>query len=72
MRRFADGQESVEVAGKTVGEVLHNLAAAHPGLEPVIEDGASLTVNGDYAGESHQMAVSEGDEIYLIQRIKGG
>ncbi|MCW9042870.1 MAG: MoaD/ThiS family protein [Pseudopelagicola sp.] len=72
MRRFADGQETVSVAGKTVGEVLESLATTYPGLEPVIEDGASLTVNGDYAGESHQMPVSDGDEIYLIQRIKGG
>ena len=72
MRRFADGQETVAVLGSTVGEVLQNLVAAYPGLEPVIEDGASLTVNGDYAGESHHLPVAEGDEVYLIQRIKGG
>jgi molybdopterin converting factor small subunit len=72
MRRFADGQETVSVAGRTVGEVLQNLVTAYPGLEPVIEDGASLTVNGDYAGENLQMPIDEGDEVFLLQRIRGG
>jgi len=72
MRRFAEDQEVVSVKGRTVGEVLRSLVAAYPGLEPVIEDGGSLTVNGEYAGESHQMPIKEDDEVYLIQRIKGG
>ena len=72
MRRFAEDQESVNIAGHTVGEVLRNLATAYPGLEPVIEDGASLTVNGDYAGDSHQMPIKEGDEVFLLQRVRGG
>ncbi len=72
MRRFADGQETVSVAGNTVGEVLRNLVAAYPGLEPVIEDGASLAVNGEYAGDSLQMEIREDDEVFLLQRIRGG
>ena len=72
MRHFAEDQEVVSVEGRTVGEVLHNLVTAYPGLKPVIADGGSLTVNGDYAGESHQMPIEESDEVYLIQRIKGG
>ena len=72
MRRFAEDQEVVTVEGRTVGDVLRNLITAYPGLEPVIEDGGSLTVNGEYAGESHQMPIEEGDEVFLIQRIKGG
>jgi molybdopterin converting factor small subunit len=72
LRRFADGQESVEIEGKTVGEVLKNLAAAHPGLAPAIEAGAGLTVDGTFLGSGRNHVLDPEAEVFLMMRIKGG
>ena len=71
LRRFTDGVEVVQVQAETVGQMLDGLVAAHPGLAPVIAAGVSETIDGVLTA-SRFSAVSEANEIYLIQRIKGG
>ena len=61
----------VQVQAETVGQMLDGLVAAHPGLAPVIAAGVSVTIDGVLTA-SRFSAVSEANEIYLIQRIKGG
>jgi len=71
LRRFTDGVEVVQVQADTVGQMLDGLVAAHPGLGPVIAAGVSVSIDGVLTA-SRFAAVSEANEIYLIQRIKGG
>jgi hypothetical protein len=71
LRRFTDGAEVVQVQADTVGQMLDGLVAAHPGLGPVIAAGVSVSIDGVLTA-SRFGAVSEANEIYLIQRIKGG
>ncbi len=44
LRRFAEGQEVVEVEAATVGQMLDALERAHPGLGPAIKAGLSVAV----------------------------
>lgn len=71
LRRFTDGVEVVQVQANTVGQMLDGLVAAHPGLGPVIAAGVSVSIDGVLTA-SRFGAVSVANEIYLIQRIKGG
>jgi hypothetical protein len=71
LRRFTDGVEVVQVQANTVGQMLDGLVAAHPGLGPVIATGVSVSIDGVLTA-SRFGAVSTANEIYLIQRIKGG
>jgi hypothetical protein len=71
LRRLADGQTVVTVEAATLRQMFEALIAAHPGLEPVIRAGVSVSVNG-VIETSLSAVLPEGAEIYLIQRIKGG
>ncbi len=72
LRRFADGADKVEVRGKTVGELLDNIVAKHPGMAPVIKAGVSVSVDGQIIPASRHEPVQEDSEVFLLQRLKGG
>lgn len=71
LRRLADGQQVVTVQARTLREMLEALVQAHPGLQPVIKAGVSISVDGVIRPDL-STPVSDEAEIYLIQRIKGG
>ena len=71
LRRFTDGVEVVPVEAATVGQMLDGLVVAHPSLAPVIASGVSVSIDGVLT--ANRFAPISGDnEIYLIQRVKGG
>jgi molybdopterin converting factor small subunit len=72
LRDFADGQTTVEIEAKNVGEVLSGLVAAYPGLEPTIEAGVSVAVDGKIIASSLTEPVHPDSEVYLLQQLKGG
>ncbi len=71
LRRFTDGALRIEVAPGTVGQILDGLAATYPGLGPIFEAGISVAVDGEIVN-GRNIAVPEGAEVYLMQRVKGG
>ena len=71
LRRLADGQEVVTVEAATVGEMLDALVTAHPGLGPLVQAGLSVAIDGEMTNSRH-LPVAPGQEIYLMQRLKGG
>ncbi|MDO8985744.1 MoaD/ThiS family protein [Cypionkella sp.] len=71
LRRFAGDQTVISVSGSTVREILDALVKAHPALLQVIKAGVSVSLNGQIV-TNMSTAVDPLDEIYLIQRIKGG
>lgn len=72
LRRFADGQEVVEVDAATVGQMLDALEKAHPGLGPAIKAGLSVAVDGEVIANSRAAPVKADSEVFLLQRLKGG
>lgn len=71
LRRLTDGAETVEVEASAVGEMLDALCAAHPGVKPVVDAGVSVVIDGEMSTSRHQPIRPE-NEIYLMQRLKGG
>lgn len=71
LRRFAADQTVVAVQAQTLREMLDALTTAHPALLPFIKAGVSVAVNGQIKTDLNTR-LAETDEIYLIQRIKGG
>jgi sulfur-carrier protein len=80
LRQFANGQEMIEVDGKTVGECLKNLVKKYPGVESSIfgKNGKLSNIVEIYL--NHQSAypnelakpVKDGDEIHLTMMLAGG
>jgi len=71
LTRFTDGKREVEVKATTAGGALDALVAAYPGLEPIIEAGVSVVIDGEMVPDRNA-PVAPGSEIYLMQRLKGG
>jgi molybdopterin converting factor small subunit len=80
LRAHADGAESVEGAGATVGELLADVTAKHPALRERIFDGEELRrfvnvyVNNEDIRYLDDLAtaVAEKDEVSIIPAIAGG
>ena len=72
LRSLADGQEFVEVRAATVGQMLDALVAAYPGLGETVDAGVSVSIDGKIYAQGLAQPVAEENEIYLLQRIKGG
>ena len=72
LRSLADGAESVEVRASNIGQMLDALVEAVPALSDPIEAGVSVSIDGKIYAQNLTQPVEEGQEIYLLQRIKGG
>lgn len=72
LRALAGGAESVQVEANTVGEMLDALAREYPGLADMLEDSVSVSIDGAIIAQSLTHPVKAENEIYLLQRIKGG
>ena len=72
LRRFAEGQEVVEVDAATVGQMMDALERAHPGLGPAIKAGLSVAVDGEVIANNRAATVKADSEVFLLQRLKGG
>ena len=72
LRRLTGGEIKVTVEASTIGEMLDALVRAHPALEPVIEAGVSVAVDGEIVANNRAMRISDHSEIFLLQQIKGG
>jgi molybdopterin synthase sulfur carrier subunit len=72
LRRFTDGADVVEVEAKTVGEMMKALVEAHPGLDPVIKAGVSVSVDCKLIARGLHEQVSDDSEVFLLRQLKGG
>jgi molybdopterin converting factor small subunit len=72
LRAYTGGQDKVEVEAKNIGELLDGLVDAYPGLEPVIEAGVSVAVDGRLIFNDLTEPIKPDSEVYLLQQLKGG
>ena len=78
LRKYADGEEQVDVSGKTLGELIDNLEAAYPGTrkhliaDEQIKPGMAAVV-GHLATRRGLLQKLEPDtEVHFITAISGG
>ena len=80
LRSHAGGQDKVEAAGATVGEILANLGTAFPTLRERLFDGEELRrfvnvyLNNEDIRYLDDLAtpVAENDEVSIIPAVAGG
>jgi molybdopterin converting factor small subunit len=80
LRQFTNGQETIEVDGKTVGECLKNVVKKYPAMESSIFGGNGklsnvveiyLNLQSAYPNELAK-PVKDGDEIHVTMMLAGG
>jgi len=80
LRRFTDGEQVVEVEGKTVGECIQNLIRKYPDIKSSLLDKrgdllkiVEVYVNGESAYPNElAKPVKGGDNIHLTLMLAGG
>lgn len=72
LRTHTGGQSVVEVEAQNIREMLVALELAWPGLGPVIEAGVSVSIDGRIIANGLGEKITPDNEIYLMQRLKGG
>jgi len=72
MKPYVDGQDSVEIEAKNIGELLRKLVEAYPGLAPIAAEGIAVSIDDILYQHSHTQPIPEGSEVYLLPQLKGG
>lgn len=67
-----DDQTVVEVEAGTLRELLDALAEKYPGLEPQLDRGVSVAIDGRVYNDSWATPIREDSEVVLLARLKGG
>jgi len=78
LRPLADGRETLDVGGSTVGELVRNLAAVYPELALRLLDGdrlrsnISVAIDGEVSTLGLLDSVGDDAEIHFVPAIAGG
>ncbi len=72
LRPAVGGADFVEIEAKTIRLLMTKLAESYPKLEPLIEDGVAVSINGTIYQDDWSKIIPTDAEIYLLPRIEGG
>ena len=72
MKHHTGGLTEVDLYANNTGELLISLVEKYPALKPVVDAGVSIVIDGKVMAYSLSEPVHSENEIYLLQRIKGG
>ncbi len=68
----AGGNKQVEVDAKNIRELFAKLAVEYPGLEPLIDNGIAVAIDGVIYRDTWSKELPEDAEIVLLPRLAGG
>lgn len=68
----AGGNKKVEVEARNIRELFAKLAAEYPGLEPLIDNGIAVAIDGVIYRDTWSKELPEEAEIVLLPRLAGG
>ncbi len=72
LRALADGRDTVEVEANNTRQMLDALAEKYPALEPVIESGVSVAIDGQIYRDAWFTPISDDSEVVLMPYMAGG
>ena len=80
MQSLTGGQQRVQVAGRTVRQVINNLEEQYPGVKAILYDaeeddlqtGVAVIVDGEASQIGLLERVSESSEVHFLPAIGGG
>jgi sulfur-carrier protein len=68
----AEGNSKVEIEAKDIRELFKKLTERFPGLEPLMERGVAVAIDGTIYRDTWSKELPAGGEIYLLPRLSGG
>ncbi|OWK21856.1 MoaD/ThiS family protein [Mesorhizobium amorphae] len=68
----AGGKNKVDVEAKDIRELFRKLGEQYPGLEPWIDRGIAVSIDGVIYRDTWSKELPQGAEIFLLPRLAGG
>jgi molybdopterin synthase sulfur carrier subunit len=68
----AGGVKKVQVDARDIRELFARLKERYPGIEPFIESGIAVSIDGVIYRDTWSKELPEGAEIFLLPRLAGG
>ena len=68
----AEGNSKVEIEAKDIRELFKRLSERFPGLEPLMERGVAVAIDGTIYRDTWSKKLPASGEIYLLPRLTGG
>jgi molybdopterin converting factor small subunit len=68
----AGGKDKVDIDAKDIRELFRKLAEEYPTLEPYIERGIAVAIDGVIYRDTWSKELPQGAEIFLLPRLVGG
>ena len=72
LRPHAGGAEAVVLEARTIRDLLTALGDGYPGMEPYLETGIAVSIDGVIYQNSPGQTIPVGAEVYLLPRLRGG
>lgn len=72
LRRFADGQDALELDVGTVRDLFRELGQRFPAMAPHLEQGVAVAIDGQIYQDALFQAIGEDSEVHVIPQIGGG
>lgn len=68
----AGGETTIDVEAKDIRQLLRKLAERFPGLEPLVDNGIAVSIDGVIYRDTWSKELPEDAEIILLPRLAGG
>ena len=68
----AGSKNKLDIEAKDIRELFRKLTEQYPGLEPYIERGIAVSIDGVIYRDTWSKELPQGAEIFLLPRLVGG
>ena len=72
LRAAAGSKNKLDIEAKDIRELFRKLTEQYPGLEPYIERGIAVSIDGVIYRDTWSKELPQGAEIFLLPRLVGG
>ncbi|MDQ1850758.1 MoaD/ThiS family protein [Gemmobacter fulvus] len=72
LRTAAGGRNKIEIEARDIRELFRKLAEQYPGLEPWIDRGIAVAIDGTIYRDTWSKELPKDAEIFLLPRLAGG
>lgn len=68
----AGGKNKLDIDAKDIRELFRKLSEQYPGLEPFVDRGIAVAIDGTIYRDTWSKELPKGAEIFLLPRLAGG
>lgn len=72
MKTAVDGQAEIEMEAKNINQLFNVLERDYPKMQPYIEKGLAVSINGQIYRDSLFQEIPPDAEVVVIPRLAGG